>query len=331
MEKVAAVVVSHNHYTDLIACIKAIRNQTHKPDAIIVVNNGSTDFSSVWLDQQEDIVHLYQDNLGVAGGFNNGMSWACQHGFDWLWCMDDQGFPDQQSLEYLLKNQGLETALINSIPVDKTDKITIVRKIKNYKFVNQISEPVIQNISHLFNGSLIHKNIVAKVGLPYAYLCEKGYESEYYYRITHKYQIPSKTITASKHYHQHSKSYLKNEWNVKADSDVYFFLRNRFAVYSSKHKYKTHAIGAYVIFIFQFMTSIFWYQQNDRFRKFNFVFWPVMDVLTNNYQISAKYVSQKMNNQYGNKFSRMFITPIRKYFCNLFVPSIKETSTPLTV
>ena len=133
MEKVIAVVVTYNHYSDLITCIKAIRNQTHQPDAILVVNNGSTDFTSVWLDQQTDIIHLYQDNLGSAGGFSNGISWAYQEGYDWIWCMDDKGFPKNDALENLINSEGMNTELLSSIMVDKQDQKTILRKTKKYK------------------------------------------------------------------------------------------------------------------------------------------------------------------------------------------------------
>ncbi len=76
MEKVIAVIVSYNRQALLAECIQALRSQTRKPDAILVVNNGSTDNTAVWLDAQQDVYHITQQNIGSAGGFNTGITWA---------------------------------------------------------------------------------------------------------------------------------------------------------------------------------------------------------------------------------------------------------------
>ena len=67
MEKAIAVVVSYNRSNLLAACIDALRNQTRKPDAILVVNNGSTDNTEAWLQQQQDIFFITQKNKTNAG------------------------------------------------------------------------------------------------------------------------------------------------------------------------------------------------------------------------------------------------------------------------
>ena len=51
MERILALVVSHNRHAQLVNCIEAIRRQTTQPEAILVVNNGSSDYTSVWLDK----------------------------------------------------------------------------------------------------------------------------------------------------------------------------------------------------------------------------------------------------------------------------------------
>ena len=331
MEKVIAVVVTHNHYSDLITCIKAIRNQTHQPDAILVVNNGSTDFTSVWLDQQTDIIHLYQDNLGSAGGFSNGISWAYQEGYDWIWCMDDKGFPKNDALENLINSQGMNTELLSSIMVDKQDQKTILRKTKKYKTTDQIQEPFVQNGSYLFNGSLIHRNIVSKVGLPHAHLFEQGVESEYYYRITKKYNFSAKTILNSEHYQSKVKSFFKNEWDLKSDYEVFYFLRNKLTVLKSKYGNVVIAFFAYLVFIFNFCVSILVNQKTNKIRKLSFVFWPMKDALKNNRHLTPMSISKKMQEQYSNHFSGIIFKPLRKFCCNIFVPSLKETSTPITI
>ena len=76
MEKAIAVVVTYNRLTLLKECITALRNQTHKPDAILVVNNGSTDDTGKWLLSQNDLLTITQGNTGSGGGFETGHSGA---------------------------------------------------------------------------------------------------------------------------------------------------------------------------------------------------------------------------------------------------------------
>ena len=101
MKKAIAVVVSYNRQKLLSECITALRNQTHKLDAILVVNNGSTDNTEQWLQQQPDVFFITQKNVGSSGGFNTGISWAYKHGYSWIWCMDDDGYPKEDALEKL--------------------------------------------------------------------------------------------------------------------------------------------------------------------------------------------------------------------------------------
>jgi len=42
-DTVATVVVTYNRKELLIECLEALRNQTHKPDAIFIIDNKSTD------------------------------------------------------------------------------------------------------------------------------------------------------------------------------------------------------------------------------------------------------------------------------------------------
>ena len=331
MEKVIAVVVSYNRHNELTKCIEALRNQSQKPDAILVVNNGSSDYTSVWLDMQADIINIYQDNRGAAGGFCTGINWAYENGYNWIWCMDDDGYPKFDALEVLIKNEGHELALINSAVVNKYDKKSLVFKTKKYHYINEVQEEVIENIAHPFNGTLIHRNIIAKVGLPLINLFYKGAETEYFFRITKQYQIPAKTITKSIYYYKEITSLHTKEWDLKTCWSVYYFLRNRYAVLKTKHAYTFKALPLYLIFIMAFIGEILLYQKNNKLRKISLVFWPMRDALINNYAATPATIKTKINNQYINSFSKLILLPLRNYICSLFVPSFKETSTPVSI
>lgn len=99
---VAALVVTHNRLILLQRCLAAVRAQTRPIDAIIVVDNGSTDGTSQWLAGESDLKVIRQENLGCAGGVYTGMKAGYDQGYDWIWCQDDDGCPAPDCLEQLL-------------------------------------------------------------------------------------------------------------------------------------------------------------------------------------------------------------------------------------
>lgn len=84
----------------------SLRAQTRAPDAIVVVNNGSTDGTAAWLDGQRDLVVVHQANLGGAGGFNRGLKEAYRKGHGWFWIMDDDVICEPAALAELLAPAG---------------------------------------------------------------------------------------------------------------------------------------------------------------------------------------------------------------------------------
>ena len=99
--KIIAVVVTFNRLELLKKTISCLRN-TPELEAIVIVNNDSTDGTDVWLDNQKDLIVIHQSNVGGAGGFVTGMKRAHSMGADWIWCMDDDVFPRPDCLGQLL-------------------------------------------------------------------------------------------------------------------------------------------------------------------------------------------------------------------------------------
>src|SRR5579875_3088579 len=102
-KSIAVVVVTYNRLNLLQECIKSLQSQTYKADKIIVINNGSTDGTTEWLQSQIDLEVVHQNNLGGAGGFCTGINHAFNHGYDYIWVMDDDVEPDIDCLETLVK------------------------------------------------------------------------------------------------------------------------------------------------------------------------------------------------------------------------------------
>lgn len=173
-EKVAVVVVTYNRLTLLQECIPALRSQTRRPDAIIVVNNDSNDGTEEWLMKQNDLQIVNQENVGGAGGFHRGIREAYEQGFDWIWVMDDDVEPKHDCLENLLSYK-LISGCIHPIRRYLDDKLVDGELIWDLSSDNMM---FMENISYkngkdfwttnnaCFEGMLISRNVVDKIGFP---------------------------------------------------------------------------------------------------------------------------------------------------------------------
>lgn len=294
MEKVIAVVVTFNRMKMLTECIEALRNQTRKPEAILVINNGSTDSTEAWLQSQNDIIFITQKNSGSGGGFNTGINWAYRHGYSWIWCMDDDGYPKEDALEKILEPDTDRLCLRNCAVLNKEDKKTFVWKTKNYNNIDEVDCKIINGIGHPFNGTMIHRNIVERVGVPTPALFLWGDETEYYYRITRKNDIPVCTITDSVHYHPAAAFTYKKDWDYKSTWKIYFYIRNRFHIHQSKFNNKLMAFVNYCCFLVAMAGVVLVYQKTDKRKKLNFIFWPAMDAFTNNVSVTPHLILSRL-------------------------------------
>lgn len=109
--KVCTVILSYNGLNTLPQTLEAVQIQTRVPDTVLVVDNHSTDGTDKFLSSlQSQIASLViirtEENLGSAGGFSTGMTWAFENGYDYLWLLDDDSVPETDCLDYLLKALG---------------------------------------------------------------------------------------------------------------------------------------------------------------------------------------------------------------------------------
>jgi rhamnopyranosyl-N-acetylglucosaminyl-diphospho-decaprenol beta-1,3/1,4-galactofuranosyltransferase len=296
MDKVIAVVVTYNRQYLLAQCIDALRKQTHKIDKILVINNGSTDNTEAWLSIQSDLEFITQENAGGAGGFHTGIKTAFERSFSWMWLMDDDGFPKEDALEKLLEGNPEQLMLRNCAVINKEDKQTFVWKTKHYKTIAEVDKRIIMNVSHPFNGTLLHRKIVERVGLPEPGLFIWGDETEYRFRIINKNKIPYCTVSDSIHYHPASKDTYRTDWDFKSNWKMYYLVRNRFAILRSRF-YQSILLSTfmYLGFILLFAGTVLMFQRTDKLKKLAFIFWPVIDAFSGNYETTPAIVLQKLS------------------------------------
>jgi len=320
MKTTIAVIVTHNNYYSLMECINVVRNQTVKPDEILVVNNESSDYTSVWLDQQNDIHHIYQNNLGSAGGYFTGIDFAYTNGYDNVWCMNDDSYPATDALAMMLQEINDEPVLLQSNLVNKKNKQSLLFQKKKSTKTTEYSQGYIYGSNKSLNGTLINRTIINMVGLPKAKLFAKGDAAEYVSRIVKKFSIQSKIILSSKHYQSEADSY-KQEWNLTKNWGYYFYIRNQREVLSNEYQYSFLQFVAYLSFILTAMYHIVRYQKNDKRIKANVLFKAVCHAFLNNYSYTPMCIKQFINRQYMHTPLRNFVRSIQEFFLSIFVPS----------
>jgi GT2 family glycosyltransferase len=273
MVKIAAVVVTYNRLGLLKECIDSLRNQTRKLDEIIVVNNDSTDGTKEWLNEQKDLSVIHQANLGGAGGFHTGIKTAYEKGYDWIWIMDDDGLPMKDALEELVKYKNSDTGVLNSLVVSKTIEKQLAFGLEDYIFnkyyikIEEINDKEFVNGANFFNGTLLAKKTIDKIGFPEPLFFIYGDEYEYYLRIKNN-SIEIKTITSSTilHPEQQHKYIGKGKWfyryNFFNELRIEYYPKNSLILsflykeYTFKRLIKTYILDIYGLIFIQ--KKLFW-------------------------------------------------------------------------
>jgi rhamnopyranosyl-N-acetylglucosaminyl-diphospho-decaprenol beta-1,3/1,4-galactofuranosyltransferase len=239
-KKVLAAVVTHNRCDLLKRCIEGLTNQTYKPD-ILVIDNASSDDTKKYL-LNSSIDHITQENLGSAGGWEKALSEGWARNYNFIWLMDDDGFPDRSALEVLVNAVEKDMICISSIVVkeDNHDELVfglprinknglpiIFSATRKYNFLKSIPAGIEKYPhAHLFNGALINLKLAKNIGNIDRNYFMYGDEVDYNYRM----KKAGKVFTATKALHYHpdvSKRSLENK-------KVYYFIRNTIIL---NHKY----------------------------------------------------------------------------------------------
>jgi rhamnopyranosyl-N-acetylglucosaminyl-diphospho-decaprenol beta-1,3/1,4-galactofuranosyltransferase len=99
-------VLAHIHTMNDTAVIEqlleGLRRQTRPPDAILIVDNASTDATLVRTFPENVTIIRNPENLGTSGAIRIGFAYALQHEFDWTWVFDADSVPEPGALENLL-------------------------------------------------------------------------------------------------------------------------------------------------------------------------------------------------------------------------------------
>jgi GT2 family glycosyltransferase len=214
--RILVAVVTHNRCALLERCVDHIGRQTRAPDHLVVINNASTDGTVAMLDAK-GIAHVDQANLGSAGGWNRAISECIDGGFDAVWLMDDDGFPDEAALAALEQALVPGVACVSSVvlredqpshfvfpfPLLSRAGLPVVarrrRKLPTLAQLERFAAGGTYPFAHLFNGALVTRTAIEAAGTVDTRFFMFGDEVDYFFRLRRAGEVRS--VLAARHYH----------------------------------------------------------------------------------------------------------------------------------
>jgi len=189
------VVVTWNRRTLLDRIVRAIQAQTRLPDELVVVDNASTDGSVDMVKAMDGPVPIrvvaLPTNTGGAGGFHAGLEAALDDAADLVWLMDDDGLPPADCLERLLEHDGeldfWGPAVVAEqdhtrlcFPIRLPGRAQVVHDLADVE--RAATDGVIDGVVIPFNGVLVTRDLVERIGLPRQEFFIWGDDVEYLWR-----------------------------------------------------------------------------------------------------------------------------------------------------
>ena len=182
-ETVAVVVVTFNRADLLGRMLAGLASSERRPDAVIVVDNASTDHTSTVLDGISDLplqVIRTEENLGGAGGFHLGVREAYRAGFDRVWLMDDDVLPAPDCLSVLM---AADEDCLMAVREDRNGRL-VEKAATRFDLRNPLAlrpktamvettygdrasmpeRVALENVA--FEGFMVRRSVIERIGLP---------------------------------------------------------------------------------------------------------------------------------------------------------------------
>ncbi|WGL51525.1 glycosyltransferase family 2 protein [Nocardioides sp. BP30] len=194
--RITAVVVTYNRLALLQELLERL-DTVAELDEVLVLDNASSDGTGEWLAGLEGgatgspgesehravpvLARTLTSNRGGAGGFHDGLAWAMERGADLAWLMDDDGLPQRDCLARLLRADELDERggldFWGPVVVDRAKPDRLVFPIRlpgGTRVVHDLADVRnaagaggrIEGIVIPFNGVLVTRELVSRIGLP---------------------------------------------------------------------------------------------------------------------------------------------------------------------
>jgi glycosyltransferase involved in cell wall biosynthesis len=192
--RVLSHIVTFNAADIIDRVLNAVQHQTRPPDAILIIDNASTDGTLNRTFPEQVSVIRNAANLGSSGALGIGFSYALERGFDWMWILDHDSVPEPEALATLLdvyagwpSSLQEETGFISCLALDQPEgQPRHGRLFTRYGRVVVTPAPeqrCYQCHITIWSGCLYRLAAVRRIGLPNPdYFVDRG-ELEYAYRV----------------------------------------------------------------------------------------------------------------------------------------------------
>jgi GT2 family glycosyltransferase len=301
----------------LLDALQAISNQTKKVDSVYIIDNSSTDGTYNFLVNKNyledeasaflfaenssfekkyksssipfEIIYIrLAENIGGAGGFYVGQKRAYEDGFEWIWLMDDDGFPSEACLQTLLHTSKVSGfRALNPLVFDRDNherlafglskKIMLPNEAIRYADDNHL----IIGKANPFNGTLLNRSVVSTCGFIKKEMFIWGDEREYLYRLE-SHNVGYATDINAVFYHPRTKTRYAHIFfglikvDLKPERLEMNYYRNRAYIY---RRYGAHLKHLLII------KNILYYLLNGNLKRILILMSYYWDGYTNTYKL----------------------------------------------
>ena len=175
--KILAHIHTYNAEDAIDRSLTTLLSQTARPQAALLVDNGSTDKTLDRLFPPDVTVIRNSKNIGATGAVKTGLEYALVNNYEWLWVLDADSLPRRDALEQLIRlYESFDDNVRKSIGILSCSHLLVPSKKVFYgrRLTRMGSFPPQMNPGlgyhecdvALWSGSLINLEAVRHAGLP---------------------------------------------------------------------------------------------------------------------------------------------------------------------
>lgn len=181
--KIFVIILNYNGKKDTLECIASLKKSSFLDFQLLIIDNGSTDGSVESLRKYDPKIPILEmkQNLGFAGGNNEGISWALSKGAEWIFLLNNDTIVDPDCLKkfieatqkkpevkifgakiYSHQNPWIIDHLGGYFDLEKAECFSYAKNEKE----DHVSFETMQAVDYVCGASIwIHKKVFQEIGL----------------------------------------------------------------------------------------------------------------------------------------------------------------------
>jgi GT2 family glycosyltransferase len=303
--RVACVVVAYNNGDNIVKLVESLLTQSERLGEIIVVDNASSDDTAKVVKDKFPQVTLLANasNTGVGGGYAQGMEYAHQKGYEWVWLLDGDSLPQATALEELekafatLRETHPRIGILASCPTNPLTGLRCDGFLRRDLFKTLVREiPFCEDLhpvdAVISSGSLISREVIREVGLTRVDFFMDYVDTEYSLRVRRKgyeiYCVPASVIHHDMGTVPPSLSWFgrivtrfikrRDTRRIHPPWRYYYIMRNE--LYTFWHEFRDYkAVFYFVLFALLKLANMYLYKDDRKAQKIKYTLLGIRDGL----------------------------------------------------